>query len=177
MHNALHRYKLLPLFPAVTLSLAGAIILFVVMGACRQSYNPPAIQASNNYLVVDGFINTGRFALTTFNLNRTRSLNDSTTIGIPELHAQFSIIGKHGDVYPLADTGNTGFYSSGPLNLDTTQQYSIGITTADGRKYSSDAVPCKQSPPIDSIFWSQPGDLTIYAATHDPTENSRYYRY
>jgi len=177
MHNALHRYKLLPLFPAVTLSLAGAIILFVVMGACRQSYNPPAIQASNNYLVVDGFINTGRFALTTFNLNRTRSLNDSTTIGIPELHAQFSIIGKHGDVYPLADTGNTGFYSSGPLNLDTTQQYSIGITTADGRKYSSDAVPCKQSPPIDSIFWSQPGDLTIYAATHDPTGNSRYYRY
>ncbi|HVS95136.1 MAG TPA: DUF4249 domain-containing protein [Puia sp.] len=156
---------------------ATALLLLAGLVTCRQSYNPPAVAAPNSYLVVDGFINTGRSAVTTFNLNRTRALNDSTTIGVPELHAQFTILGKHGDVYPLTDAGDSGIYSSGPLDLDTTQQYSIAITTADGRKYSSDAVPCKQSPPIDSVFWSQPGDLTVFAATHDPTGNSRYYRY
>lgn len=154
-----------------------ALLLIIGMAACRQSYDPPAITASNSYLVIDGFINTGQLSVTTFNLNRTRNLNDSTTIGIPELHAKFSIVGKHGDVYPLTDAANTGIYSSNQLNLDTTQQYSITITTADGRKYSSDAVPCKHSPPIDSISWRQPGDLTIYATTHDPTGNARYYRY
>ena len=160
---------------AIPIALSAALL--AGLAACRQSYNPPAIQAPNSYLVVDGFINTGNSATTTFNLNRTRNLNDSTTIGIPEQHAQFTITGKHGDVYPLTETANPGIYNSAPLNLDITQQYSIAITTADGRKYASDAVPCKQSPPIDSVFWSQPGDLTLYAATHDPTGNSRYYRY
>ena len=162
---------------SILLPIIGSAALIVGLAACRKSYDPPAIQAPNSYLVVDGFINTGRFSTTTFNLNRNRNLNDSTTIGIPELHAQFSIVGKHGDVYPLTDNANTGIYTSGALSLDTAQQYSVAITTADGRKYASDAVPCKQSPPIDSVFWSQPGDLTIYTATHDPAKNSRYYRY
>ena len=153
------------------------LVLLAGMVTCRQSYDPPAIAAPNAYLVVDGFINTDPLSVTTFNLNRTRRLNDSTTIGVPELHASCSIVGKHGDVYPLTDTAGTGVYSSGPLSLDVTQQYSIAITTRDGRKYSSDAVACKQSPPMDSLFWSQPGDLTIYASTHDPTGNARYYRY
>lgn len=168
MFHLLHPYKI---------AFAFTILLITGIGACRQAYNPPEIQAPNNYLVVDGFINTGAFAVTSFNLNRTRNLNDSTTIGIPELHAQFSIAGKHGDVYPLTDAANKGVYASGPLNLDTTQQYSISVTTSDGRKYASDAVPCKKTPPIDSLLWSQPGDLTVYAATHDPTNNARYYRY
>ena len=191
MRHPSHRYNPLLLYGTLVrfragraISVAGRILpvsgwvtLLAALVSCRQSYNPPAIKAPNSYLVVDGFINTGRAAVTTFDLNRTRSLNDSTTIGIPELRAQIAILGKHGDVYPLVESANPGFYSSAPLNLDTTQQYSIAITTTDGRKYSSDAVPCRQSPPIDSIFWSQPGDLTIYAATHDPTGNSRYYRY
>ncbi|HEV9038609.1 MAG TPA: DUF4249 domain-containing protein [Puia sp.] len=159
------------------LLITGSALLIAGLQACRQAYNPPAITASNSYLVVDGFVNTGHASVSSFRLNRTRNLNDSTTIGVPELHAQFAILGKHGDAYPLADSANDGTYFSAPLSLDTTQQYTISITTSDGRKYSSDGVSCKQSPPIDSLFWSQPSDLTIYAATHDPTGNTRYYRY
>src|SRR5579863_9674789 len=144
---------------------------------CRQVYNPPAIEAVNSYLVVDGFINTGPNTVTTFNINRTRNLGDSTTIGVPELNAKVSILDTHGTTYTLTDTAGTGVYKSSPLTLDVTGQYRIGITTADGRRYSSDAVPCKQTPPIDSIFWRQPGDFTAYVSTHDPTNNTRYYRY
>jgi hypothetical protein len=75
------------------------------------------------------------------------------------------------------DSGNTGIYSSTPLTLDINQQYSISITTTNAQKYTSDPVPCKQTPAIDSIFWRQPGDLSINVTTHDPTGNTRYYRY
>jgi hypothetical protein len=153
------------------------LLLTTCLAACRQSYNPPAITAANNYLVVDGFINISANAVTTFNLNRSRNLGDSTVTGIPELNAVASIISSSGASYPLTDTANTGMYSSTPLNLDITQQYSIAITTSDGQKYSSNPVPCKQTPPIDSLYWQQPSDLIIYVNTHDPTGNTRYYRY
>ena len=153
------------------------LLLTTCLAACRQAYNPPAITAANNYLVVDGFINTGSNAVTTFNLNRSRNLGDSIITGIPELNAVASIVSSSGASYPLTDTANTGIYSSAPLNLDITQQYSIAITTPDGQKYSSDPVSCKQTPPIDSLYWQQPSGLTIYVNTHDPTGNTRYYRY
>jgi hypothetical protein len=153
------------------------LLLTTCLAACRQAYNPPAITAANNYFVADGFINTGSNAVTTFNLNRSRNLGDSIVTGIPELNAVASIVSSSGASYPLTDTANTGIYSSAPLNLDITQQYSIAITTSDGQKYSSDPVPCKQTPPIDSLYWQQPYDLIIYVNTHDPTGNTRYYRY
>jgi Domain of unknown function (DUF4249) len=153
------------------------LLMTTSLAACRQAYNPPAITAANNYFVVDGFINIGANAVTTFNLNRSRNLGDSTVTGIPELNAVASIVSSSGASYPLTDTANTGMYSSAPLNLDKTQQYSIAITTSNGQKYSSDPVPCKQTPPIDSLYWQQPSDLTIYVNTHDPTGNTRYYRY
>ena len=154
-----------------------AALLITWLAACRQSYDPPAIRTANNYLVVDGFINTGSGAITTINLNRSVNLNDTVTAGTPELHARITILGSKSGSYTLIDTNNTGIYTSAPLNLDLTQQYSIDITTADGQKYASDPVPCKQSPPIDSIWWQQPGDLNIYVNTHDPADNTRYYRY
>jgi hypothetical protein len=147
------------------------------IAACRQAYTPPAITAANHYLVVDGFINMGASAVTTFNLNRTRGLNDSTTAGIPELGAQIAIVSSSGTSYPLTDTANTGIYSSTALNLNIAQQYSISITTSNGEKYSSDPVTGKITPPIDSLYWQQPGNLNIYLNTHDPANNTRYYRF
>ncbi|GGB26067.1 DUF4249 domain-containing protein [Puia dinghuensis] len=144
---------------------------------CRQAYAPPAVKAVNSYLVVDGFINTGANTITTFKLNRTNGLNDSTLSGIPERNARIFIVSSNGATYPLTDLTGAGTYTSAALNLDITQQYSLKITTADNRKYATDAVPCKQTPPIDSLYWRQPGDLTIYVNTHDPSGNTRYYRY
>jgi hypothetical protein len=154
-----------------------SFLLAIGVSTCRQAYAPPAVTTPNRFLVVDGFINISPNSITTFNLNRTRNLGDSTVTGIPELNAVASIVSGSGASYPLTDTGNTGIYSSAPLNLDITQRYSIAITTSDGQKYSSDPVPCKQTPPIDSLYWQQPSDLTIYVNTHDPTGNTRYYRY
>ncbi|HEV2480743.1 MAG TPA: DUF4249 domain-containing protein [Puia sp.] len=155
--------------------IAGLIVSLLTR--CRRSYDPPAISAANNYLVVDGFINTGANAVTTFKLNTSVSLNDTTTTGKPVFDATVNIVASNGQTWPLVDTGNNGSYSSAPLNLDITQQYSLSISTQNGQRYSSDPVPCKQTPAIDSVWWRQPGNLDIDVTTHDPTGNTRYYRY
>jgi uncharacterized protein DUF4249 len=153
-------------------------VLFIAgLTACREPYAPPAITQPNRYLVVDGFINTGANTATTFNLNRTHNLGDTTVIGIPELGAQMSLVGTNGNTYPLIDSERTGSYSTAPLTLDVTQQYHIAVTTTAGEQFVSDPVPCLANPPIDSISWQQPLDLSIYASTHDPTDKTHYYRY
>jgi hypothetical protein len=153
------------------------LLLTTGLTTCREPFAPPAITQPNRFLVVDGFINTGPNTITTFNLNRTRNLGDTTIVGIPESNAQISIVGSNGNTYPLADTAEAGIYSSAPLTLDVTQLYHIVISTTAGEKFSSDPVPCLANPPIDSVFWRQPFDLGIYASTHDPTDNTHYYRY
>jgi hypothetical protein len=151
--------------------------LILYLANCKQVYEPPVLKAKNNYLVVDGIINIGAGSVSTINLNRTRNINDTTTVGIPELHAQVNIVSAGGIAYPLQDTAGNGVYTSQALSLDNSQQYRIAITGSDGRKYQSDLVSGKLTPPIDSITWKQPFDLTFYVTTHDPTNKTRYYRW
>jgi hypothetical protein len=153
------------------------ITLLTGLTTCRQVYAPPAITRPNRFLVVDGIVNTSPNAVSTVNLNRTRNLGDTTVTGIPELHAELAIIGSNGVEYPLYDTAGTGVYKSAPLSLDVTKTYYISIRTADGHAYASDPVRCEPTPPIDSVYWRQPSDLTIYISTHDPAGSTHYYRY
>ena len=158
--------------PAFFLLAASLLLLH-----CKKPYDPPAITAANNYLVVDGIINTGIAAVTSIRVDRTRNLGDSTPGGIPELQATVTIVSGSGASYPLKDTANAGVYTSAPMTLDRTQTYKIFITTQDGRKYASDGVPVKTTPQLDSAYYEEPGDFTVYVDTHDPSGNTRYYRW
>jgi hypothetical protein len=153
------------------------LLLILLTADCRKPYTPPAIKAANNYLVVDGIINTGVQAVTTVNLNRTRNLGDSATADAPEPGAHVSIVSSTGTSYPLNEFFSNGIYTSNPLSLDNNLQYRIEVVTKDGKKYVSDLVACKPAPAIDSVYWEQPGDLDIYLDSHDPTGNTRYYRW
>ena len=154
------------------------LLLFVsfLLLMCKKKYDPPAIVAVNSYLVVDGFINANPNEATTIILSRTKNLNDSLP-NIPELHAQISIMSNAGNVYPLTDPSNSGNYSSAFLNLNANNQYQLKIITADGHNYLSDLVPVKKSPPIDSLTWQQDSSLTVYLNSHDPNNNTIYYKW
>jgi hypothetical protein len=151
-------------------------ITIIVFAHCVKPYNPPALQARNNYLVVDGFINTGANQVTVINLTRTRSLSDSTTATDPELHASSVIASDDGSMYPLTETGN-GAYQSAALNLNNSKTYQLKITTSNGNTYSSELVASRQTPPIDSLTWQQQHDVNIYLYTHDPANNTHYYKW
>jgi len=152
------------------------IICFIIIAtSCRQQYEPPAIQANNNYLVVDGFLNAGPDS-TMITLTRTRNLID-TVLTKPELSASVLIEGDGGYTNQLTDLEN-GVYGAGNLNLDNNQQYRIRISTNNGSQYLSDFVPVKQTPAIDSVNWHYDSSgVNIYVNTHDPQNNTRYYRW
>jgi hypothetical protein len=153
------------------------LIICVVLnfGGCKEVYIPPAIAANNNFLVVDGFINDGQDS-TIVRLSRSRNLID-TVLPIPELNAQVTVEGQGSEIYPLNEVGN-GEYGIDQLNLNINQLYRIRITTNTGEQYLSDFVPVKPTPPIDSINWIRQDDgVHIFVNTHDPTNNTKYYRW
>jgi hypothetical protein len=61
------------------------IIVFSVAFSCKEKYDPPVVKANHNYLVVDGFLNSGGDSSLIL-LSRTRNLGDTVT-SIPETNA------------------------------------------------------------------------------------------
>jgi hypothetical protein len=85
--------------------------------------------------------------------------------------------GKDNSVRHLTMTAD-GIYSSPALNLSLGQEYRLKIKTSGGKEYQSDYIVAKLTPPIDSIGWIRDQEgLTIHVSTHDPSNNTRYYRW
>jgi hypothetical protein len=160
--------KILQISSVLSLSLLWLI-------GCKKPYDPPEIKIQTNFLVVDGSISCGNDAATTIILSRTTKLGDSILFN-PELNATLSIEQEQGNVFPIAEQGN-GVYRSQALNLDPAMKYRLKITTPGNKNYVSDFVTAKTSPAIDSLTWKQDGDVTVSVHTHDPLNNTRYYRW
>ena len=149
-------------------------ILCLALG-CKKPYSPAVISSSNNYLVVEGIINTGNDS-TVVKLSRTVNLTAGVS-SLPELNATVIIQDDQNQSYSLKSNGN-GVYVSPVLVLDNTRKYRLSITTSDGKIYLSDYVPAVASPPIDSIgFKVVSNGLQIYVNTHDPNNHTHYYRW
>lgn len=150
------------------------LILAVATLTCKEVYNPPEITINNNWLVVEGTINT---ADSTFiKLSRTVKLSSVTTLK-PELKATIAIESNANATYPLAERGNGVYFVPG-LALDNTKQYRLRIRTADNKQYVSDFMETKITPPIDDITWKADDEsLKIYNSTHDPANKARYYKW
>ena len=151
------------------------ILLFAVTVSCKKPYLPAAVSVPNNYLVVEGVINSGP-DLTVFKLSRTVNLSNKVTTN-PVSGAALTVESDQNNSYALTETTN-GQYTASGLNLDNLRKYRLRIKTADNLVYLSDFVGVKTNPPIDSVgFTVQGNGIQLYANTHDPGNNTRYYRY
>ena len=156
------------------------IIVFVLTGmlltACKENYEPPVIKTNVNLLVVDGFLNNSTDT-TSIRLSRTRKLSDGTS-NAAELHAQITVEDASGTPLYYFQEMNNGAYIVPGMNLDIGRIYRLHINTADGKQYTSDEIAIRQTPSIDSISWERQEDgVTIFVNTHDPLNNTRYYRW
>jgi hypothetical protein len=125
--------------------------------------------------VVEGVIAAGSDS-TIINLSRTVQLTTANTHK-PEIGAKVTVDDQQGVSYPLSEA-DSGRYAAQPLNLDNSHKYRLDITTTDGQTYLSDYVPVKVTPPIDTV--STPitaRGLDINVSSHDPSNNTRYYRW
>ncbi|HMH32359.1 MAG TPA: DUF4249 domain-containing protein [Puia sp.] len=156
-------------------------LIIVCLAACREPYTAPLVKGNASYLVVEGFLNAGPEP-TIITLSRTRRLGDSIP-HVPELNAQVSVIGEFGELYAFSALSD-GVYSIQAMNLNPGEKYRLQILTANGKKYLSDSVAVTPTPAIDSISWKQDTTsassklgVTIYTNTHDPMNNTKYYRW
>jgi hypothetical protein len=150
------------------------VITSLALG-CTKPYNPAIVASNNNYLVVEGNINTGTDS-TTIQLSRTTNIASGIT-SLPDPNATVAIQDNQNGSYSLRSNGD-GSYTSALLTLDPARMYRLSITTADGKVYVSDYVPAKAFPPIDSVGYKpQNTGVQIYVNTHDPNNATHYYRW
>lgn len=152
-------------------------ILFILttLYNCKKPYLPAIVATNNNYLVVEGVINSGTDS-TFIKVTRTVKLADTASY-TPELNATVTVQGNDNTNYLLQSLGN-GLYAAPDLGLTTNIQYRLSIQTANGEQYVSDYVQAKNTPDIDSISYA--GDLSgiqLYVSSHDPQNNTKYYRW
>lgn len=151
------------------------IVLSTIIWGCKKPYNPLVITGNNNYLVVEGLINTGNDS-TFFKLSRTVKLSEKNTLR-PEMNAIVSVESDQNLSYQLQEAG-IGVYSSASLNLPGNTKYRLRIKSQDGKEYLSDFVEAKDTPAIDSISYKEQNNgLQFYVNSHDPKNNTRYYRW
>lgn len=154
------------------------IIIFLILilaESCKKPYAPTIIATNNNYLVVEGFVNSGSDS-TLFRLSRTIKLSDKSTPK-PELNALITVESDQNNSYSLQEAGN-GVYSSAPLNLPASAKYRVRIKTLDGKEYLSDYTEAKTTPDIDSVSYKvQDNGIQFYVTSHDPQNKTRYYRW
>jgi hypothetical protein len=149
-------------------------LLLIIFGACKDKYMPNIKYPATGFLVVEGYINSGKDS-TMIYLSRTSGL-DSIQI-FSESGAQVEVQSEQGASYPLSEQKG-GRYAVDQLPIDPAQKYRLHIKTSNGKEYLSDLSEVKISPPIDSINWKTGTDLvTIYVSTHDDLKKSVYYQW
>src|SRR5277367_1115892 len=149
-------------------------LLLLSLLCCRKPYSPPAIAVAGSYLVVEGVINSGSDS-TIIKLSKTVKISNATAIN-PVTGAIVAVESDQNVVFPLTET-TKGYYVSAGLNLNSSHTYRLSIKTSS-EQYYSDYVPVLNSPPIDSVYFKViDTGLTVYSATHDPTNTIKYYRW
>jgi hypothetical protein len=148
----------------------------VFISACKEKYVPQINDVNPNYLVVDGFINTGADS-TIFKISRTFKL-DKKAVVAPERAAIVAVESDGGLSYLLPElSSKPGTYAVPALNLNQSKKYRLRVRTKDNKEYLSDFVESKLSPPVDLKYDFRHDNLNIYSNTQDATGNSRYYNY
>jgi hypothetical protein len=151
------------------------VVIACLYLSCKKLYTPNLVTVSTNALAIDGPIISGDS--TFIRLSRTTRLTD-TTQNKAELKATVSVESDQQTLYPLIEKGK-GLYVLGITNFDPARKYRLNIKTSDGKIYRSDFVPLKIAPPIDSVYYkrTETNELTFYIDSHDPGNNTRYYRW
>ena len=151
------------------------VIVIVLAQGCVEKFEPPVTLANKNFLVVDGSIKNGADS-TIIKLSRTVNLGNSVS-SIPEMNAHL-FIEKDGAInYTLYDLGG-GRYGYPGLQLDMNDKYRLRIALAGGMQYLSDEITVSEAPSIDSITFSvKSNGVTFSVNTHDPQNNTRYYKW
>lgn len=139
--------------------------------SCIEPYPFPEIKDDSQFLVIDGFVDAslGRASV---KLTRTVPL-DSRLNSVPELNATVRIEMEKGGSFLLSNKG-TVYESEVPIDFN--DRYRVSIQLASGKKYLSDYITIRPTPPIDNLTL-MPTDfgLELRVNTRGLENNTRNY--
>ncbi|MCC9167131.1 DUF4249 domain-containing protein [Pontibacter harenae] len=148
--------------------------LLMLLVSCVEPYTPDVLDAPNNFLVVNGFININ--GPSTIQLLRTQNIYDESQ-PLAESGAMVKIEEEQGPAYTLEEQAG-GYYVLHNLDLNILKKYRLYIRTSNGKEYVSDFIDVKPTPAIDAITWKPVDDaVQLYVSTHDDENNTWYYRW
>lgn len=158
-------------------------ILFITLGmllsggfyGCITEFEPKGIEEVRDLLIVDGTITDGTTTIVLrYSVGLTESLYGRETIDNATLFVETDA----GDVFHGERKG-LGTYEIPVGNLDAGKQYRLTINY-DGEVYQSSFLSPLFTPEIDSLSYLKDGQgkpVYMCVNTHDPQNNSRYYRW
>src|SRR6478609_7874129 len=118
------------------------IFFLIILGNCREPYQPPVAKAQSNLLVVDAFLD-GTEKSCTVVLSRSQDISDTDTVTM-ERNAKIQLADSKGDIYVLTEMKD-GNYSVSNVTIDTQMKYQLRIQTKE-KKYQSNFVDIKKKP-------------------------------
>jgi len=149
-------------------------LLLGLASSCVTPYMPEVQASTQDYLVVNGFINSQ--GVTRLELTRSLALT-ATKAPAVETRAVVTIQAASGPRFALTESP-AGTYTSGSLNLNPALTYKLSIATAGGKTYETDYLPVKTTPAIDKVHWRYENDgVQLYVDAHDANRNTTYYRW
>lgn len=149
-------------------------MMMILLLCCKEKYDAPVKAPVTGYLVIEGFVSANGPAQ--LHLSRSIPLNDTAKL-INETLAKVQLQGKDNTIYALGESTG-GMYTIPQLTLNTSQLYRLYIKTRDGKEYASEYVNVRTAPAIDSVGWlRENGGVQLYVNTHDPKNNTWYYRW
>lgn len=146
----------------------------MLLVGCVEPYEAPYSDTEINFLVVDGFLDSGA-KTARVKLSVAVPLDTNITAN-PVRDATVRVESDNGFVLSLAETA-PGLYSANSNLIVTGNTYRLRVLT-NAKEYVSDDVELKASPVLDSVSWrSDERGITIYVDSHDVAGSTRYYQW
>lgn len=150
------------------------LLCCLIVSSCKDPFTPEVSKNYKDLLVVEGFINIG--GTTQIKVSRSIDLQDSRTTD-PEKNATITIAGEDGSLVTGKSTEN-GECLLMTQTLALGKNYKVRLTLANGKVYETGYLATKATPEIDDINYAVTDKgFQIFANTHDPENNTRFYKW
>lgn len=150
------------------------ILCIITAGACRKPFEAPVNSEVGTVLVVEGGLAVGDSADNKILLSRLQPLQD-TVLSRPEQGAVVSVVSSNGRSWSVPEVlpGEYRSLNSIPISND----HKLRIVTRSGKRYETPFLKTVRTPKIDSITYREGQDVELFVHTHDPNNNTPYYRW
>jgi hypothetical protein len=157
------------------LSILVVLSLADLLTSCVEPFAFKGVSTAPNYLVVDGFIDTGKdSAFVVLSHTIPLSANEPP---MPEFGAAVTLSDDQGKIYNLVESF-AGTYTISHAGFELDREYKLTIQTGDEKRYSTVPIRLINTPPIDSLTWQfDDGEIDILVNSHGSAGDSKYYRW